>query len=99
MSSQSQNCRDGERAAPTIAEPSGPRLLSPKIVAGKVGISVRTLQRMVRDGLAPMPVQISPGRVGFYEHEVMAWLSSLPRTRVAAADTSGANDPLREGQS
>lgn len=60
------------------------RVIPPKDTAERAGISVRSLQRYVREGEAPTPVKISKGRIGFYEHEVQAWLSSLPRTREVA---------------
>jgi len=60
------------------------KVLPPKDTAERAGISVRSLQRYVREGEAPAPVKIGKGRIGFYEHEVQAWLASLPRTREAA---------------
>ena len=66
----------------TVASPL--RLIPPKTTADRAGVSVRTLQRMVREGRAVTPVKVSEGRIGFYEHEVQAWLAALPRTREAA---------------
>ena len=60
------------------------RLLPPKEAAARAGVSVRTLQRMVRSGQAVNPVKVSQARIGFYEHEVQAWLAALPRTREVA---------------
>lgn len=60
------------------------RLIPPKEAAERAGVSVRTLQRMVRAGRAVTPVRVSDGRIGFYENEVTNWLASLPRTREAA---------------
>ncbi len=60
------------------------RVIPPKQTADRAGVSVRTLQRMVREGRAVTPVKVSDGRIGFYEHEVQAWLAALPRTREAA---------------
>ena len=59
------------------------RVIPPRLTADRAGVSVRTLQRMVRQGRAVTPVKISEGRIGFYEHEVQAWLAALPRTRGA----------------
>jgi prophage regulatory protein len=64
--------------------PTALKLLPPKETADRYGASIRTLQRMVREGQAPTPVRVSPGRIGFYEHEVQEWLASLPRTRGVA---------------
>lgn len=63
--------------------PTPLRVIPPKLTADRAGVSVRTLQRMVRQGRAVTPVKISEGRIGFYEHEVQAWLAALPRTRGA----------------
>lgn len=60
------------------------KLLSPRSAAAKASLSLSTLKRHVRSGDAPAPVRIGPGRVGFYEHELDAWLRSLPRTRQVA---------------
>jgi len=60
------------------------RVRPPSWTADMAGVSVRTLQRMVKQGQAPTPVKVSEGRIGFYEHEVQAWLASRPRTRAAA---------------
>ena len=56
----------------------------PSWTAQCAGVSVRTLQRMVKRGDAPTPVKVGKARIGFYEHEVQAWLAALPRTREAA---------------
>jgi len=61
------------------------RVRPPGWVADRYGVSIRTLQRMVKRGEAPSPVRVSEGRVGYYEHEVLARIASLPRTRAIAA--------------
>jgi predicted DNA-binding transcriptional regulator AlpA len=60
------------------------RVIAPKVTADRAGYSLRSLQRAVRAGEAPTPVKVGKGRIGFYEHEVQAWLAALPRTREAA---------------
>jgi predicted DNA-binding transcriptional regulator AlpA len=60
------------------------RVVSPRTVAQTAGMSVRTIQRKCRKREFPAPVRLSEGRIGFYEHEVQAWLAALPRTREAA---------------
>ena len=60
------------------------KVLPPDIAADRAGISKRSLERYVKQGRAPTPVRLGKGRIGFYEHEVQAWLASLPRTREAA---------------
>jgi predicted DNA-binding transcriptional regulator AlpA len=66
------------------ADASALRVLPPEITADRAGISKRSLERYVREGRAPTPVRIGKGRIGFYEHEVQAWLANLPRTREVA---------------
>lgn len=68
----------------TEAAPQVVRLIPPKEMAARAGVSVRTLQRMVRKGQTITPVRVSEGRIGYVEAEATAWLSSLPRTREAA---------------
>ena len=60
------------------------RVIPPKEAADRAGVSVRTLQRMVREGRCVTPVKVSEGRIGFFEGELDAWLAALPRTREAA---------------
>lgn len=60
------------------------KVLPPEVTADRAGISKRSLERYVKQGRAPTPVRLGKGRIGFYEHEVQAWLASLPRTREAA---------------
>lgn len=57
----------------------------PEKAADRLGVSLRTLQRMVRKGAIPAPVRI-PGssRIGFYTHELDGLIAGLPRTREAA---------------
>jgi len=74
-------------AAPIPANdlaPVGPILRSPNDTAVLLGVSLRTLQRMVRRGEAPTPVRVSEGRIAFLAREVDAWIAALPRTRIAA---------------
>jgi predicted DNA-binding transcriptional regulator AlpA len=59
------------------------RVVSPRAAAQAAGMSVRTIQRKCRKREFPTPVRLSEGRIGFYEHEVQAWLAALPRTREA----------------
>lgn len=70
--------------ATTETSQSPLRVLPPKEAAHRAGVSIRTLQRMVRAGRSVTPVKVSEGRIGFFEHEVQAWLAALPRTREAA---------------
>jgi len=68
----------------TDAEDALLRVLPPEVTAHRAGISKRSLERYVKQGQAPTPVRLGKGRIGFYEHEVQAWLAALPRTREVA---------------
>ena len=48
-------------------------------VLEKCGISGATQWRLERAGRMPGRVQISPGRVGWYESEIREWLESRRR--------------------
>lgn len=79
---------NAERQLASIAPKQ--RLISPKDTAARLGVSVRTLQRMVKRGGCPAPAKVSTGRIGFFEHEVETWLSGLPRS---PAERSGEAAP------
>ena len=68
----------------TLTEPHDLRVVSPRAAAQRAGMSVRTIQRKCRKQEFPTPVRLSEGRIGFYAHELDAWLAALPRTREAA---------------
>lgn len=61
-----------------------PQLRSFRDAAILAGVSIRTMQRMVRRGEAPTPVRISEGRVAFVAQELDDWIAALPRTRRVA---------------
>jgi predicted DNA-binding transcriptional regulator AlpA len=54
------------------------RILPPKITAHRIGVHVRTLQRMVRDGEFVRPIKVSRNRIGFLETAVNSWIASRP---------------------
>lgn len=60
------------------------KVISASKVSEQLDVSLRTLQRWVREGRFPVPVKLGPARIGFYQVEVEAWLATLPRTREAA---------------
>ena len=62
----------GGAAAPPI------RMLNKKEVAARFGVGLRTVDRLEEDGHIPRRRQISPGRVGWLEHECDAALLSKP---------------------
>ena len=55
-----------------------PRIVPPKATAARLGVSLRTLQRMVNDGEFPKPVVVSRNRIGFVEASVNSWIASRP---------------------
>ena len=50
-----------------------------------LGVSLRTIERMVRDGLFPRPEQLSPNRVGWKAEVVTAYLDDRSQRLVARA--------------
>ena len=58
-------------------------------VADALGVSKRTVERMVRDGKFPVPISLSPNRVGWRVEVVRAWLDERGKGLAARA----VNDP------
>ncbi len=50
-------------------------IVSMKQAAELIGVSVRTLERLCRAGAAPRKIRLSPGRVGFRQSDIAAWLA------------------------
>jgi prophage regulatory protein len=50
-------------------------VLSTKDAVRVTSLSRTTLWRMVKAGAFPTPVRLSPGRVGFREADVAAWIA------------------------
>ena len=57
------------------------RIISPRQLAGILGVSASTLWRMVSRHDLPNPIQISRGRVGWPESEMVAWLALRKEVR------------------
>jgi prophage regulatory protein len=53
-------------------------IMTKKQVTVATSRSATSLWRDVRAGIFPPPRQIGPGRVGWLQSEVMAWLASRP---------------------
>ncbi len=67
------------------AEPRRLSITPPQAAAERLGVSLRTLQRMVKRGAAPAPVKIAGShRIGFLSHELDELIAGLPRTRGSA---------------
>lgn len=57
------------------------KLLSWKTLRPMTGNLGRTTWwRMIRDGKAPRPIRISPGRVGWWEDDIREWQASLDQS-------------------
>ncbi len=50
------------------------------------GLSRVTIWRVEREGQFPVRVQLTAGRVGWYGHEIKAWLESRPRVDLALCE-------------
>jgi predicted DNA-binding transcriptional regulator AlpA len=76
-----------ENASPVTTkhepEPQDDTMLSPRDVARLAGISIRTIDRMVRRGTFPKPMHLSTRRIGWQAHEVKAWINRLDDQRNA----------------
>ena len=62
-----------------------PQFVGYALVASHLDVSRRTVERMVREGKFPMPVQLSPNRVGWQVDVVTAWLADRSKGLVAHA--------------
>lgn len=57
------------------------RLIDIKAVADKLGVSSRTVHRLVAAGDLPKPVKLAERSQRWIEAEVDDWLASLPREK------------------
>ena len=57
------------------------RLLRPKEVSAKIGLSKTTIWRAVRVGDFPCPLRLSGRAVGWLEAEVDEWIHTRVRTK------------------
>jgi len=48
-------------------------------VVKKTGLSRSTIYRKYKSGEFPAPVVLGPGAVGWFEHEIDEYLTTLPR--------------------
>ena len=55
------------------------RVLSKREAADRLGISTRTLDRLMSDGRGPSVIEISPRRLGFLETDLDAFIASRRR--------------------
>ena len=52
------------------------RILRPRELADRVGLSLATLWRLRRRGDLPEPIRLSPGCVGWRTSDIEAWLAA-----------------------
>ncbi|MEZ9186042.1 helix-turn-helix transcriptional regulator [Vibrio splendidus] len=58
-----------------------PKLVSINEILKSIGVSRATIYRWMDAGTFPPSIDISEGRVAWYEHEVIEWIDSRPRTQ------------------
>ena len=74
--------------AQNLAKPQHlPQFVGYADVERALGVSRRTVERMVREGKFPKPVQLAPNRVGWQVEVVTAWLADRSKGLVAHAVT------------
>jgi prophage regulatory protein len=57
------------------------RILRPRQLADRIGLSLATLWRLRRRGDLPEPIRLSPGCVGWRTSDIEAWLSARAERR------------------
>ncbi|MCW5688470.1 MAG: AlpA family phage regulatory protein [Pseudolabrys sp.] len=55
------------------------RIIDKKELRKLVPYSLQHIARMEKAGQFPQRIQLGPNRVGWYEHEVLAWMRDRPR--------------------
>jgi prophage regulatory protein len=58
------------------------RILRPRELAERIGLSLATLWRLRRRGDLPEPIRLSPGCVGWRASEIDAWLTERAERRI-----------------
>jgi prophage regulatory protein len=71
-----------------VAATMGIRILSKKDLRALVLYSPAHIDRLEKAGLFPKRVQLGPGRVGWVESEVLAWLEERIKKRETNTVTS-----------
>jgi prophage regulatory protein len=65
----------------TAAPNQSDRILRPRQLADRFGLSLATLWRLRRRGDLPEPIRLSPGCVGWRTSEIDAWLTARAERR------------------
>lgn len=75
-----------DEAATPSAEPArSPFMLWPEVIEFST-LSKAVIQRRVKAGDFPAPVQLSPNRVAWFRDEVAAWKANLAAKRARVAE-------------
>lgn len=69
---------------PVAADPGA--LISPKAVSAMVGLSIRTIRRMVNDGQFPVPLQINQRVIRWVRGDISEWVAAKRATAPAGAN-------------
>ena len=78
MVAKNTRINSGRRMTTSAKKSQVPQYLGRPEVPGKLGISVKTLDRMVNSEAFPRPVRVSPGRVAWSVDVIDDHLSRLP---------------------
>jgi prophage regulatory protein len=57
------------------------RILRPRNLSARLGLSLATLWRLRRRGDLPEPIRLSPGCVGWRASDIEAWLTARAECR------------------
>src|SRR5439155_10050959 len=74
--------------SPSAAPIAGDRILRPREVFVRVGLSRTTIWRLVRNGAFPAPRRLSANAVGWRASEVDAWIASRTPTHPSVGGAS-----------
>src|SRR5436309_14342335 len=87
------NARDAARHAPPTPAPiAGDRILRPREVFVRVGLSRTTLWRAVRRGAFPAPCRLTANTVDWRASEVDAWIATRTPTCAPASGAASQGD-------
>jgi len=57
------------------------RIIRPRELAERIGLSLATIWRLRRRGDLPEPIRLSPGCVGWRTSDIDAWLANRAESR------------------